>query len=133
MALDVLLQPHAQIPRYGDDYELVLELEDDGYFWFLWPFFEQLARKTGQRIDLYGDAVFGGALLDDLKQTLTAVRQSLEGRPQTWEVSVGFQMPGRQEIFSTVNKLEFKENLDKLEVAIEKAKATGFCLHFWGD
>jgi len=111
MALDVLIQPQVEIPRRGGDYELILQLEDDGFTHFLAPFFEQLARTSGQRIDLYGDAAFGGILLEDLKQTFAAARRTLEEKPQH----------------------EMKEKLDKMEAAIDRAKATGSYITFWGD
>lgn len=112
MALDVFVQPRIEIPRRGGDYELILQLEDDDFIHFLAPFFEQLARKTGQNIDLYGDAAFGGTLLEDLKRTLAAARQSLDERTQ---------------------QDEMKEKLDKMEAAIDRAKATGSHITFWGD
>ncbi len=42
------------------------EFEDDGYYWYLWPAFEDLKIKTGQLIDLYGGCEFAGDSLISL-------------------------------------------------------------------
>ena len=34
-----------------------LSFKDDGYYWFLHPWFERLREQSGKAIDLYGDAL----------------------------------------------------------------------------
>src|SRR5690242_164161 len=65
--------------------------DDDtgGYYWFLHPLFCSLAEKTGQYIDLYGDAEFRGDDLQSLRQTLVEARQLVETQPERWSVHVG--------------------------------------------
>ncbi len=51
--------------------------DDDtgGYYWFLHPLFHRLAEKTGQYIDLYGDAEFRGDDLQLFREILVEARQ----------------------------------------------------------
>lgn len=35
-----------------------ISFDDDGYYWFMHPWFEMLAGQTGKYIDLYGGAEF---------------------------------------------------------------------------
>jgi hypothetical protein len=69
-----------------------LALDDDGYYWFLHPLFEELQASTGQYIDLYGDAAFVGANLDALGRILSAARRLVEAQPKSWKVHTGTQM-----------------------------------------
>lgn len=134
MALDIYVQPKAEAPRIGGNYELITQFNDDGYYWFLVPLFENLWKKTGQTIDLYGNATFSGEYLDDLKAVIIEAKQLLVSQPKIWEVSTGTQIsPVRKEIFSTVTKVGFEELLNKIEMAIEKAKSENSCVTFWGD
>ena len=66
-----------------------LWLSDNGLYWYLFPHFEQLAKLTGQLIDLYGDAKFAGGDLGFLDHTLQEVLQELERQPDTWEQKTG--------------------------------------------
>src|SRR5829696_9132664 len=63
--------------------------EDGGYYWFLYPFFDRLARETGQFIDLYGVAEFRGDDLDALRQVVRDARLDAAARPDRWLVHVG--------------------------------------------
>ena len=134
MALDIYLQQTALAPRVGDDCELIAQLEDDGYYWFLWPLFEQLQRETGQTIDLYGDAIFSGDNFLKLKTTLTQAEKVIETQPKNWDVSVGKQtFPQQKTLYSTVEKSKFQSILNDLQNAVETAQRLGWYLAFWGD
>ena len=134
MALDIYLQPKPEIPRIGGEYELVAQLEDDGYYWFLFPLWEKLRQRTGQEVDLYGDAAFGGAQLEQLEAVLREAKQLFASQPEFWKVGVGNQtFPIQQEIYSIVSKNEFEKLINKIESAIEKAKAENGYITFWGD
>src|SRR2546423_1484346 len=63
--------------------------ENGGYYWFLYPLLEQLAEKTGQMIDLYGDAEFHGDALRLFRQTLLEARRCVADQPAQWSVYVG--------------------------------------------
>ena len=134
MSLDVYIQPRAEIPRDGSDYEYVCALDDDGYYWFLEPLFARLTAETGQHVDLYGGAVFAGATLDALMSVLTAARELTERQPERWEVVTGVR-PGvePEEVRCSVQKAEMRALLEKLAAAARKARATGQYLAFFGD
>ena len=87
MALDVYIQKDASAPESYDD--CFLQFEDDGYYWFLFPFFENLAKKTSQMIDLYNDAFFNGENLDILSQTIQDIKQEILQKPVVWEEFIG--------------------------------------------
>lgn len=134
MALNMYIQPKAEIPRVGGIYEIVMAFEDDGYYHFLFPLFQHLKQKTGQDIDLYGNATFSGLHLDDLKETIEAAKQLLVSQPKTWRVLIGTRIsPTHQKIYSTVDKHQMNKVLNTMMEAIEKAKADGSYITFWGD
>lgn len=83
MALDVYLQKDNNPPTTVD--ELFLQFEDDGYYWFLFKYFEDLAKQTGQMVDLYDDAFFYGDNLDYLHQKILRVREDVTQKPEFWE------------------------------------------------
>ena len=74
MALDVYVQPQPELPRIGSKYSRICSFEDDGYYWFLYPLFEELAKETGQHIDLYDGAAFSGISLEALARTIASAR-----------------------------------------------------------
>jgi hypothetical protein len=134
MPLDVYVQPRLEPVRVGGDYEYICSLDDDGYYWFLFPLFEDLAKQTGQWIDLYGGAAFAGPTLDDLARTLTAAGVLVEKQPPVWEVVIGVRMgPVPEEVRCAVDKQQIRALLDKLEAAVHKAKAAGTYVTFMGD
>src|SRR4051794_35152256 len=93
----------------------VVDLEDDGYYWFLTPLFGELALKTGQYVDLYGDACFKGKTLDEFKRALSDARRLVNGKPDRWRVHVGTQtLPKYKELYRTVVKSDFLKLLRKL-------------------
>jgi hypothetical protein len=84
MHLDVFLQPNAEPPRVGDDYEYVCPFDaDEGYYWFLHPLFEELRAETGEYINLYDRAVFSGDSLEALARTLSAAHSLVAGHPES--------------------------------------------------
>lgn len=69
-----------------------LSFDDDGYYWFCYPFFEELARQTGQMIDLNDGAWFSGSKLDDLLRTLTRIVERAREMPRAWDQCVGYSI-----------------------------------------
>ena len=55
-----------------------IDLDDDPYYWFLYPHFEDIFRQTEQLIDLYGDAAFSGRDLIVLRNKIQHVRADSE-------------------------------------------------------
>ena len=111
-----------------------LGLDNDGYYWFLYPLIESLTACTGQWIDLYGDAKFAGDDLLALGRMLTEARRRVDAQPETWEVHIGTQThPVVRELFSTVHRDEFMKLFDRWERVIERAKETGRSVVCFGD
>ena len=140
MSLDVYIQPSFGWPLVGTEFEAVCSLtwgrggDVDGYYWFLWPLFKDLAKQTGQLVDLYGDAFFCGEDLDALAQILVHAHGLVNVQPDIWEVHIGTQLqPVRRELYSTVNKQQMVVLLDRLEAAIHRAKNTEAYVSFIGD
>jgi hypothetical protein len=50
MSLDIGLAAERTVSPYPT---MSLSFDDDGYYWFCFPFFEELATRTGEMIDLY--------------------------------------------------------------------------------
>jgi hypothetical protein len=107
--------------------EPVVTLEDDGYFWFLYPLFEELWRETGKWIDLYEAPVFVGPELKALQTTLATARRLIRQQPDQWEVLIG----GAR--CSTVEKKQFLSLLRKIGRIATRAIRTNRCVTFFGD
>src|SRR3954463_10805510 len=93
MPLDIgLAGPRPGPPSAADPIVQFWDYDDDntgGYYWFLHPLFERLAEKTGQYIDLYGDAEFRGDDLSSLRQTLLEAQRLVAAQPERWPVCRG--------------------------------------------
>jgi hypothetical protein len=63
-----------------------LSLDDNGYYWYLYPLFEKLQSETGQFIDLYGHATFQDKRLAALERLLSSARELVESQPASWSV-----------------------------------------------
>jgi hypothetical protein len=116
--------------------------DDDtgGYYSFLHPFFSRLAEKTGQYIDLYGDAEFRGHDLQLLRQTLLEARQLVATQPEQWSVYMGTSsMPNATppvppwEVFKEVERSKFLSMLDTLIAIVDRARSTGGVVVCVGD
>jgi len=137
------------IPVQG---EPSLCLEDDGYYWFLYPLFDRLRVETGQYIDLYGDASFGDGALAALERLLAEARARIESQPDEWEVHVGMQiMPtGKdlfkavgskiagqwqnvKEVYKSVQRGQFLELIAQWEKIVARAKEFGRPVVCFGD
>ena len=121
MGLDIGISEKETV-IYPQRDEPIVTLEDNGYFWFLYPFFEELAAETGKWIDLYEAPVFVGQELKALKGTISMARGLIRKKPNTWKV----------ENFS-VEKKEFLILLRKISQIIDLAIKTKRCVTFFGD
>lgn len=118
--------PSAVEPKFG--------LDNDGYYWFLYPLFEQLRDATSQYIDLYGDAAFAGPDLDELERMLSAARRLVEAQPESWEVHIGTQTaPVHRDLYSLVERAEFLRLLGVWGQCLERARQTGRSVVCFGD
>jgi hypothetical protein len=112
----------------------LLSFDDDGYYWYLYPFFEELRKRTGINIDLYGDAMFNRGNLNQLETVITKVCDRLKNEPDTWSVSSGMQThPVKRVLFSKVTKKEFESKLKLLSEMIDTVKSSDAILTFCGD
>ena len=134
MSLDVYIQPSIEMPRMSGVYEHICDFNDDGYYWFLHPLFEDLKNKTGEYIDLFGAAAFGGDKLASFDDTIASARDLVASQSDHWSVVTGILMeePPRN-MYSEVSKQQMQTLLDKLSSAIKKARATNAFVTFWGD
>ncbi len=137
MAIGIYIQKDTSIPQLFDNCFLQLD-GDDGYYWFLYSFFESLAKQTGQMIDLSDDAFFHGVNLDLLNQTIQQARNQISHKLDVWEEFIGTILHKEnrtrvEKLYSTVHKKKFEFILAKLENAIAEAKAKGMGIFFFGD
>jgi hypothetical protein len=113
MALDIGIGDGSSFCPLQNERSLQL---DEGYYWFLHPLYEDLARVTGQYIDLYGDASFSGKNLAALEQMLKRALRLIESQESTWNVCIGTELVPHQKV--TYSPPHLKETL----AAVEKAR-----------
>jgi hypothetical protein len=125
MALEIRLTGHADTTSPGDDPTVVV-LEDDGYYWFLHPFFVDLAEATGEHVDLQGDAVFSAVTFDAFEGALVDARDAVLGEDPKWDVRIGTSWsPVRAELRSTVLRDGLLTIVEALGNLISEARRTG--------
>ena len=112
-------------------HEPSMALEDDGYFWFLWPHFDRLSAETGQTMDLYGDASFSGESLTAIERALALATSQVENQPKSWEVSIGTTSAG--EVYRTVWRRQFLDLIAEFSVVITRCRVLGQPLVCIGD
>ena len=141
MSLDIGLagsrpgQPSAAGPIVQFD-----NVENEGYYVFLYPLFARLAERTGRLIDLYGDAEYHGDALQSLQQTLLEARQLVADQPAKWSVYVGTatmpnapKPPPPWDVFKEVERSKFLSMLDTLLAIVDRASSTGVPVICVGD
>jgi hypothetical protein len=102
-------------PRWG------IALDDDGYYWYLYPLFEELHSQTGEMIDLYGDALFKGETLLSLQRIVQKALEIVRKQPPEWEVLIGWYGVSQEQIFSKVSKETFVSLPERFEHLIDRA------------
>ncbi|MCC2668367.1 MAG: hypothetical protein K0Q72_838 [Armatimonadetes bacterium] len=106
-------------------------LDDDGYYWFLYPFFERVEKQTGQMVDLYGNAVFAAEQLPLLLAALDAAVASTEQQAGEWAVLVGWR--DGDPLYCTVSKDRLQGILANFITLVKLALATGRDVVAFGD
>ncbi|HZT83039.1 MAG TPA: hypothetical protein VFA26_22605, partial [Gemmataceae bacterium] len=92
------------------------------------------AARTGQYIDLYGDASFAGRPLAALKEMLSEARRLAEAQPESWDVHVGTQVsPVRQELYRRLDRDGLLELLTAWGRVVERAEQLGRPVVCFGD
>lgn len=116
-----------------------VDLEDDGYYWFLYPMFERLAERTGQMVDLYDGAIFCGPTIADLRQTVAEAARRVGTMPEEWNVQTGTEMGSMLHpkpptpIYSAVRKADFARLLQRFGRLVDAAERAGGRIVCLGD
>lgn len=118
-------------PTAEADYTAGVGFEDDGYYWFLYPFFEKAAQQTGQYIDPYGDSVFEPAHLPALLAVLEDAATLAEQQPDVWDVRLGCR--GSEEIYVQVSKSTLQDMLAGFIALVQRAMTARMNVVGWGD
>lgn len=140
MALDIGIGDGSSFGPVQNEPSLQL---DDGYYWFLYPLFVDLARTTGQSIDQYGDASFAGKNLAAMKDMLQHALNLIEPQPATWEVGIGWALvpyqrdtrtrPHLMGTFAVVDKAHFLLLVRQWERVVARAKELDRPVVCFGD
>jgi hypothetical protein len=116
------------------DPEGAISFDDDGYFWFLYPIFQEIYTKTGEMIDLYEVTIFKGDNLLLLQEAIEKGLNLVENQPLEWDVHIGTQYyPIQQELYSTVVKQDFLNLLHTFQKLVRRAINNGETLICYGD
>lgn len=135
MALDVqILNAHAKIGDQPVAGEKTITLDDDGYYWQLYPFFNGIAVESGQMIDLYGDARFTSSEFETLIEFLEAAKRFTNAQPDEWGIVSGVQIePSIEAVVHTVARDVLRSLIDKLIAIAQKARAINCHVACVGD
>jgi hypothetical protein len=102
--------------------EPLLCLDDDGYYWFLYPFIEKLRAETGQYVDLYGIASFQGVERLALARMLADARYLAEAQPEFLGIHTGTWLHSVEEKIShPVERHRLLELLTHWQVVVDRA------------
>lgn len=114
-----------------------LTFESDGYYWFLYRYFESAnLDTTHELIDLYGGAEIDGYELDRLEEELITALNDIQWREENWEVLTGWngeEKNKKAEIRRVVSKVEMKSLINKLLSLVSNAKSSNQKLICLGD
>jgi hypothetical protein len=109
----------------------VAALDWNGYYEYLrkfWP----ASSSSGHLIDLYGDAYFEGATLEQLHGCLLKARAGLGVRPTQWDETIGRQANG-QRIYSRVTRTALDALISTLIDGVSEAAVRQGRVVFEGD
>jgi len=111
-----------------------LSLENDGYYWALYPYFSHLSSLTGQGVDLYSDAVFDASILPTFRSALAKARLAYAGGPPTFAVPISMQLkPVRREVTETISRKTLLDLIQSLDALAQNAETLQRHLVFIGD
>ena len=101
-----------------------VRFDDDGYYWFLDPLFEQVYAQTGKRIDLHGRAEFNAAQLSVLQTVIQQGREFVQQLPERWAVPAHLRRSSTPEpLRMTVTKQQFLSLFEQFDHLIAQAIA----------
>ena len=120
-----------------DDSGPSITFDDDGYYWFLYPYFETAnLNRRFELVDLYGNSEIDGYQLERLRDELLEARLDVEKRADTWKVLVGWTGTTKSrttEIWRSVYRTEFLDRIDHLLRLVDAARVGGRKLVVVGD
>jgi len=133
MALDIVVTENGKVGKY--DQQGSIAFEDDADYWYLQPMIKEIENRTGQLIDLYGEAKFGGDFLEQVEKiVLDHLDRLKQRREKQWEVHVGTQLhPTRKDLFKTLIKKDLEEKLHRFIAMLRQAKRTNEHVVCLGD
>jgi hypothetical protein len=108
-----------------------IELEDDGYYWFMHDAFLKLLDETDQYIDLYGHAKFEGDKINALAACLANIQQNLSQQPAQFESCIGSR--GDEKVIETISRDYLQGILNKWQIILQQAKSLGYTINCFGD
>ncbi|MCA9620885.1 MAG: hypothetical protein KC731_17805 [Myxococcales bacterium] len=118
------------------DITYVVSLDDDGYYWFLYPYFEKanLDRRR-ELVDLYGGAVLDDYQLDRFEEELREARFDAANRPEGWAVLTGWNAHRCKdfEIRKPVVREQLLKLIDQLLELVSDARAKQLKVIVSGD
>ena len=121
MSLDLGLAdgPHARHPGSS------VSFDNDAYYWFCFPFFEKLHERTGEIIDLYDGASFGGDQLACFASTVADLRVAASALPEVSEVCIGHRISRDappEPVLAWLNRANLLRLLDGLDALVAEAQ-----------
>ncbi|MEX2306735.1 MAG: hypothetical protein WD738_04045 [Pirellulales bacterium] len=92
--------------------QLYVEFQSDGYYWYLYPYFESAKLPSKHElIDLYGDNEISGYELDRLENRLQDAKMDMQWRAESWLVTIGWSG-------STISRKTAEQRMDHKETML---------------
>ncbi|HEV3383907.1 MAG TPA: hypothetical protein VG097_03780 [Gemmata sp.] len=113
-------------------------LEDDGYYWFLYRYFEGAKlyhQHQSELVDLYGGGEIDGYQLHRLETELKSALEAVGHKPEQWRMLTGWngEVAIENEIWKDVEKDKMILLIQRLLWLIEFAKERSLKLIVSGD
>lgn len=117
--------------------QIELSLESDGYYWFLYRYFESAnLDRRHELIDLYGGAEISGYQLDRLEDELQTALLDIQARPASWPVLVGWSSTTicrETEDKRVIDKDRLVALIESMLALIRRAREERLALVYVGD
>ena len=137
MAAHIFLATPKDLNRPAEESDSFF-LEDDGYYWFLYRYFEgaNLKAREAELIDLYGGGVIEGYQLYRLQTELIEALRVTHLMPDRWRVLVGWESENQSkdnERWKEVGKGEMARLIERLLRMISIASSSDLKFVSSGD
>ena len=112
--------------RHAKDVTHHCVMEDDGYYWFIYPHFESFGLESV--FDLYGGGRLGPSEMDRVLSCLAEARADAVTRAASWDVVTGTDVSDRSnpvELTDSVARHEVLSRIDALASLARQAKEQG--------